>query len=392
MIFGRKKDIDICTQTINSDTKNYCPFSPDIVMTTSFKFDSYEDFCKASVDEKNHYVYTRGSNPTTVKLENILAQLDHGEKCKVFASGMGAISATLFSLLKQGDHLLMINTIYGEAASFAQYLHNFGIESDRIDVANTDEIFQHVKENTKIIYFESPSSEKFEMLDLQKIANFAKKHNILTVIDATWASPLFTKPIDFGIDLVIHSLSKYVGGHSDVLGGSVVGSNKLVNQIFEYGHQFLDSTNSPFNSWLAIRGLRTLPLRMQHANQAIKVVLDALKDDDRIKRIYHPYCSENEQKELAQKYLKGYGSLFAFDLNTDDLEKVKIFINSLKTISIGVSWGGYESLALAVYKGNNLSALKKRKLEPTHIRIFVGLEDPNVILDDIKHALDTAFK
>lgn len=386
-----QKDINICTQTIKSDSQYYCPFSPDIVMTTSFKFNSFEDFCQASIDEKNHYVYTRGSNPTTVKLENALAQLDHGEKCKVFASGMGAISATLLSLLKKGDHLLMANTIYGEAASFAQFLGRFGVDSERIDVDNTADIFKHVRNNTKIIYFESPSSEKFELLDLKMISDFAKKHHIITVIDATWASPLFTKPLDSGVDLVIHSLSKYVGGHSDTVGGCVTGSEELVNQIFEYGHQFLGSTMSPFNSWLAIRGLRTLPVRMQHANQAIQTILDGLKDDPRIAYIHHPYCYSGEQKQLADKYLTGYGSLFAIDLNTKDLDKVKIFIDSLKLISIGVSWGGYESLALAVYKGNNLAALNKRKIKPTHIRIYVGLEEPQSILNDIKQALDKAF-
>lgn len=386
-----QEDRNICMKTQKNGT-SYIPFSPDIVMTSSFRYKNYEDFIEDSKDEKNHFIYTRGSNPTTVLLEEKLAKLDHGQKCKVFASGMGAISATLFCLLKKGDHLLLVNTIYGETVSFAKYLEKFGVSVDRVDVKNTHDIFKYVKENTKVIYFESPSSEKFQMLDLEKITSYARKKHIKTVIDATWSSPLFIKPLDFGIDVVIHSLSKYIGGHSDIVGGSIVGSKKIINYIFQYGHQYLGATMSPFNSWLAIRGLRTLPVRMEYLNKSIKIVLDGLKEDKRIKKIYHPYVGSFSQKKLAHKYLSGYGSLFSFDLNTTDLKKVKIFINNLKLISIGVSWGGFESLALAVFKGNNLDNLAERKINPTHIRIYVGLEDSKSILNDIKQALDKTFK
>ncbi|CAJ1192431.1 cystathionine beta-lyase [Companilactobacillus paralimentarius DSM 13238 = JCM 10415] len=383
---------NICSEVDVNSIESYVPMAPDIVQTTSFHFSNYEEFIDYSSDEKNHFVYTRGSNPTIKSLENKLAELEHGEKCKVFSSGMGAISATLFTLLQAGDHLLMINTIYGEAVSFGKYLSKYGVICDRVDVDSTEEISKYIKPETKMIYFESPSSQKFEMLDLDKVVSIAKKNNIYTAIDATWASPIFQSPLDHGIDVVIHSLSKYLGGHSDSVGGCVIGKEKIVNDIFEHGHQALGSVISPFNAWLTIRGLRTLPVRMKQFDSSIRYVLDAIKDDERIEKIYHPYVSTGEQKKIADKYLTGYGSLFGLDFKDKNFDKLKIFVNSLKVVSIGVSWGGFESLALPSFKGNNEANLKERGLPISHVRLYVGLENPETIVEDLKQAMDRAYK
>lgn len=372
-------------------TEPYVPMAPDIVQTTSFHFSNYEEFIDYSSDEKNHFVYTRGSNPTIKSLEEKLAKLEHGEKCKVFSSGMGAISATLFTLLQAGDHVLMLNTIYGEAVSFGKYLKKYGVECDRVDIKSNDDILNYIKPETKMIYFESPSSQKFEMIDLEKVSKLAKDRNIYTVIDATWASPIFQNPLDYGIDVVIHSLSKYLGGHSDSVGGAVIGKTDIVDSIFENGHQSLGAVISPFNAWLTIRGLRTLPVRMKQFDQSIRYVLDALKDDNRIEKIYHPYLATGEQKKIADKYLTGYGSLFGVDFKDKDFDKLKIFVNSLKIVSIGVSWGGFESLALPSFKGNNEANLKERGLPISHVRMYVGLEDPESIVEDIRQAMDLAY-
>lgn len=381
----------ICCEVEKEIEKEYRPMAPAIVQTSSFHFPTVEDFIACSDDEKNNYVYTRGTNPTTEILEKKLARLENGEKCKVFSSGMGAIAATLFTLLEQGDHVIMVNTIYGEALAFATYMEKFGIELTNLTVGTTDQITQEIKQNTKMIYFESPSSQKFELLDLEKIALMAKQQQILTVIDSTWASPLFQHPLAYGIDLVIHSCSKYIGGHSDIVAGAVIGSELLVNQIFEHGHQSLGATTSPFNSWLALRGMRTLPVRMTYQDQSIRKVLEHLAEDHRIAKIFHPHCSFGTQKELADKYLTGFGSLFAIDLVDKDFEKLKKFLNALKIVTIGVSWGGFESLALPAFKGNNLAALEKRGLSPAHTRFYVGLEEPLSIVEDIQQALEVAY-
>lgn len=383
-------DDNICSE-VDKSPRKFIPMAPEIVQTSSFYYNTYDEFLAISDDEKNNFVYTRGTNPTTLNLEETLAELEHAEKCKVFASGMGAISATIFSLLNQGDHILMINTVYGEAVGFARDLARFGVETERVDVEKTIDIKKHIKPNTRMIYFESPSSQKFQLLDLEEVTRLAKEVDAYTVIDATWASPINQHPLDYGIDIVIHSLSKYVGGHSDVVGGCVLGTTELVDLIFERGHQALGAVNSPFDSWLSLRGLRTLPVRMKHFNEAIQIVIDGIKDDGRINRIYHPYVADAAQQELVKKYLKGYGSLFSFDLVDLDFDKLKVFVNSLEVISIGVSWGGFESLVLPAYKGNNLEKLNERGLLATHIRMFVGLEDPETIVADIKQALTKAY-
>lgn len=386
-----KEDIqNICCE-VNKHPDIFVPMSPEIVQTSSFYFSKYEDFMAMSNDEKNNYVYTRGSNPTTKELEKKLARLENGEKCKVFSSGMGAISSTIFTLVSQGDHILVVNTIYGEALAYFKYLKKFGISVDVANIKTATELDKFIRDNTKLIYFESPSSQKFELLDIEYVTKLARSKNIYTVIDSTWNSPLFQTPLNYNVDIVIHSLSKYVGGHSDLVGGAIIGNEKLVDKIFENGHQTLGSTISPFNSWLALRGLRTLAVRMEYQSTSIKKVLSELNKDPRISHIFHPYLSDDYQQALANKYLSGYGSLFAIDLADDDFDKLKIFVNSLKIISIGVSWGGFESLALPAFKGNNLNNLNKRGLAKTHIRFYLGLEEPESIIDDIKQALDIAY-
>ncbi|KYC64494.1 trans-sulfuration enzyme family protein [Heyndrickxia coagulans] len=382
---------DICTEVFKQSEKPYIPMSPEIVQTSSFYFETYEEFMAFSEDEKNHYVYTRGSNPTTKKLEEMLAKLESGEKCKVFGSGMGAISAAILTLARKGDHILMLNTVYGEALSFANYLTKFGIDVTNANISHTGDIQDYLQDNTKIIYFESPSTQKFELLDLEEVAKMAKSIGAYTVMDATWASPIFQHPLKHGIDVVIHSLSKYIGGHSDITGGAVIGKEAIVDEIFECGHQYLGSVSSPFNSWLSIRGLRTLPVRMHHLNQVVRQVLDALKQDPRVDRIYHPYVANEDQQALAEKYLSGYGSLFSMELADEDFERVKQFVNELQHFSIGVSWGGFESLVLPSFKGNNIAKLNYRGLKKSHVRMYVGLENPETLIEDLSQSLDKAY-
>ncbi|MEN0660725.1 aminotransferase class I/II-fold pyridoxal phosphate-dependent enzyme [Caldifermentibacillus hisashii] len=382
---------DICTEVFKPISKSYIPMSPEIVQTSSFYYETYEEFMALSVDEKNNYVYTRGSNPTTKILEEMLVKLESGEKCKVFSSGMGAISAAILTLVSQGDHILMLNTVYGETLSFVQYLQKFGIEVTNVYISSADEMKDYLQDNTKLVYFESPSTQRFELLDLAEVTKISKSIGAYTMIDATWASPIFQQPLKYGIDVVMHSLSKYIGGHSDIVGGAIIGKEEIVDKIFECGHQYLGAVNSPINSWLAIRGLRTLPVRMNQLDNSIRQVLDALKDDPRIRKIYHPYVGNDYQKELADKYLSGYGSLFSMELADEDFEKVKRFVNALNYFSIGVSWGGFESLVLPSFKGNNIEKLNYRGLKKSHIRMYVGLENSETLIEDLKQALDKVY-
>ncbi len=207
-------------------------------------------------------------------LEDKIAQLEHGQKALSFASGMGAISATILSLIEQSQHVLIVNTVYGSSVKLIQQLSKFGVESTKIDVHQTEEIFKYVKDNTKMIYFESPSSQKFELLDLELIAKFAKERNIYTVIDNTWSMPLLQNPLVHGIDVVVHSCSKYIGGHSDIVGGIVISNEEIMKKIDSFGRVLLGATMSPMNAWLAIRGLRTLPVRLKAQDETVVLCQD----------------------------------------------------------------------------------------------------------------------
>lgn len=386
-----KKTRDICTHESESNIGEYSAVSMPIVQTSSFKFNSYEDFLDIVSDEKNSYMYTRGSNPTTKLIENRLAKLEGGEACKVFSSGMAAITSTLFTMLKSGDHILTIGTIYGQTVSFIKYLSKFNVSYSNIASDEKMDIESAIKENTKVIYIESPSSQHMRLYDLEVISKIAKKNNIITIIDNTWSTAIFQKPIEWGIDIVIHSCSKYIGGSSDVVAGAVISKRDIVDDIFENGHQTLGGVSSPFNSWLLLRSLTTLPIRMKQHDESVRKVIDFLKSDSRIKAIYHPYCSEGKQKELAKKYLSGYSSLLSFELVDNDFNKLIKFVDSFKLFTIGVSWGGFESLILPANKGINHEDLKARGIGESHIRLYVGLEDPESLIDDIKTALDKIY-
>lgn len=393
-MFSNKEDFserNICTHFGEDLIGDYNAISPPIVQTSNFSFDTYEDFLEICKDEKNSYMYTRGTNPTTEILEKRLAMLENGEKCKVFSSGMGAITATLLSLLEKDDHILTLNTIYGQATTFLSSLNKFGIDYSTVRVDTIKDVEKAITDKTKIIYLESPSSRHMELLDLEAITELARVKGIITIADNTWATPIYQKPLNHGIDIVVHSCSKYIGGNSDVVAGAVISTTEIVDKIFEYGHQNLGATNSPFNSWLLIRALRTLPMRVEHHNNSVKKVIDYLLEDPRIKAVYHPYCGSDSQKLLAKKYLKGYTSLLSFEMEEDNYEKLKSFVNNLKVFKIGVSWGGYESLILPAFKGNNAETLKNRGLSKMHVRLYLGIEDTDTLIRDLKGTLDKIY-
>lgn len=384
------KDIyNICTSLHHELKKESFPVSPEIVQTSSFCFKNYQHYLDVNAGKTEMYTYTRGDNPTIALLEEKIAQLEGGQKAKAFASGMGAISGTIMTLLEKGDHVIVVNTVYSSSVKLIASLEKFGITNSIIHVKDTKEIFEYVHEHTKMIYFESPSSQKFEMLDLKEIAYFCKSKHIYTVIDNTWATPLFQNPLKYGIDIVIHSCSKFIGGHSDIVGGIVVANEDIIQQIDDYGALFFGATMTPANAWLAIRGLRTLPVRMKtHQETAIKV-LDVLANDPRIEKIYHPYI---QQKELAHQYLDGYSSVFGMVLKDATAEIIEKFVDHLQIFTLAYSWGGFESLILPAFKGHNAKEMAERGLKLGHFRIYLGLEDVDLLLNDLEAALDYAYE
>ncbi len=387
------KDIDnICLSVEHDFKKDYQTISPEIAMTSSFQFKDFEHYVKVNSQGEFAYTYTRDGNPTTAILEDKIASLEGGEVGRAFASGMGAISAAILSLIKTGDHIIIVNTVYGSSVKLIQQMSKFGVESTKIDVVNTDEIFSFIKDNTKMIYFESPSSQRFEMLDLEMISKVAKEKNIYTMIDNTWATPLLQNPIKHGIDIVMHSCSKYIGGHSDIVGGILVSSKEIIDQVEAFGQILLGATMSPMNAWLAIRGLRTLPVRLQSQEKSLRAVIQFLDNDPRIEKIFHPLTNGPQQVALSNTYLSGYGSLLGVVLKDATPKHIQKFVDALHHFTLAYSWGGFESLIMPVFKGHNEEELKQRRLSLGQLRMYIGLEDSEQLIQDLKQALDIAYQ
>lgn len=358
---------------------------PPIAQASLFAHATFEGLALSLAAEHRSFVYSRGQNPTVAVLERKLAALERAEAAKCFASGQGAISATLYALLEAGDHVLFANQIYGPALQLAKHLERFGVTHDHLPGADLAAIEAALRPNTRILYLESPGTMLFRQLDLRGAAAAAKARGILTVIDNTWATPLFQKPLTFGIDLVIHSCSKYIGGHSDVIGGVVAGSAELIEKIF-YGAFLLNgAAPAPHDAYLLLRGLRTLPVRLRKHQTDGLVVATWLARRQEVGRVYHPLHLA-EDAELSRSQLSGFSSLFSFTLERADYATLCRFINALKYFRIGVSWGGVESLVISPARPNNAEALEKAGLPAGLVRLSVGLEGIDPLLSDLEQA------
>ena len=360
---------------------------PPIAQASLFAHPSFEALVGSLAAEHRSYVYSRGRNPTVAVLEGKIAALEKAEDAKSFASGQAAISATLYALLRSGDHVLFANQVYGPALQLAQHLERFGVSHDHLPSADLAAIAAALRPNTRLLYLESPGTMLFRQLDLRGAAALAKERGILTVIDNTWATPLFQKPLTFGIDLVIHSCSKYIGGHSDVIGGVVAGSAELIEQIF-YGAFLLNgAAPAPHDAYLLLRGLRTLPVRLRQPQESGLALARWLAGRPEVGRVYHPALLA-EDAEFSARQLSGFTSLFSFTLAAADFAAVCRFIDALRYFRIGVSWGGVESLVISPARESNAEALAKAGLPPGLVRLSVGLEGVDGLQADLENALE----
>jgi len=374
-------DIRICLEDQPARGPGVEPMSTPIVQTSLFAFPDFDALAAAHADESHNYVYTRGQNPTVEVLEKKLAALERGETCKAFGSGIAAVSAVFMGLLKAGDHILFVNHTYGPTVRLARYLKRFGIEHTLLLDIEPSDVERALLPNTKLVWLESPGTMTFRTLDLSAIANVARGHGALTSIDNSWASPLFQKPVMHGVDIVVHSATKYIGGHSDVVAGAVITRAELMERIYPV---FLLNGGilHPFDAWLLLRGLRTLPVRMkQHEADALRVA-EYLKTRSDVTAVNHPvFCGPSAS-------LTGYSGVFSFEIANGEVAEVRRFINGLKRFRIGVSWGGVESLVISPNRGDNLSYLDSQRLPHGLIRVSIGHEGADVLIDDIAASLD----
>lgn len=366
---------------------------PPIFQNSLFTFESWESIDEAFENRLDSFIYSRSKNPSVTLVEEKLAALAGGEKAQLFPSGMGAISACVFHCVKAGDHVITLNNLYGPANNFLNaYLKpKFNIEVTFVEGCEVSDFEKAIQPNTSLIYLESPSSAVFTLQDLKAIATLAKERGIKTMIDNTWATPIFQKPLLMGIDFEIHSCSKYIGGHSDVVAGVVIGSAEEINAICVREYEWIGAKMAPFEAWLLLRSLRTLPIRMkQHQESAMKVAnyLEAHKAVDLVR---YPGLHNFAQRELAQEQMTGFSGLMGFRLKSKELDKIKNFVNSLELFQIGVSWGGHESLifapAISYLKEMAPEQFEAMGIALGDMRISVGLENADDLINDLDSAL-----
>ncbi len=365
--------------------------TPPIHQTSNFAFPTVAAMREAGRDELANTFYTRGNNPTVEILRKKLAALERTEDCLVFSSGAAAMAAAILALVKQGDHVLCVQKPYAWTRALVRdWLPRFGVDFDFVDAEDLVALESAITERTRLIVLESPNSLTLELQDLAAVAQLAKARGILTLCDNSYSSPLLQRPADFGIDLIAHSATKYLNGHSDVVAGVVCGSSALIAKIFRGPFMTFGAIPSPFEAWLMLRGLRTLAVRMERVCASAKRVVEYLSAHPKVDRVYYPGSVHDPQAALAQAQSKGGSGLFSITLRARDPAAIERFCDALKLFLMAVSWGGHESLLwpLAVLLRDNRIDSNPTPLPWNLVRISIGLEDPDDLIADLGQALE----
>jgi len=371
------EDIRLCLEDQPSGAPGAQPMATPIVQTSLFAYPDLDTFIRASKEEDKNPVYSRGTNPTVEVLERKLAALEQGEACKCFGSGIGAASAVMLGLLRSGDHILFVNQTYGPIVQLASHLKRFGIQHDVVFDLTPDAVAAAMLPNTKLVWLENPGTMLFRTFDIAAVADVARSRGALTCIDNSWASPLFQKPITHGVDIVIHSATKYLGGHSDVVAGAMITTADRTREIFQRAYMLNGAVLAPVDAWLMLRGMRTLPVRMQqHETDGLRVA-EFLRSRKEVRQVFHPAFADQSPS------LTGNSGVFSFELADGRFETVRSFINGLKRFRIGVSWGGVESIVLSPNRGYNLAYLNGQNIPHGTVRLSIGLEGADALIDDI---------
>ncbi|SDW82129.1 PLP-dependent aspartate aminotransferase family protein [Paenibacillus sp. CF384] len=366
------------------DSRHHGAIHMPIYQNSLFAFQTYEEFDTAFQALLDNHIYSRGNNPTVTYLEQKLAELEGADKAKCFASGMAAISSAILSSVQQGDHVICVDQAYGPTREFlGSYMVKFGVETTFVDGTNIDSFRAAVRPNTKLLYLESPTSGLFELQNLRECAAYAKLIGARTIIDNTWATPCFQSPLDLGVDLVVHSITKYISGHSDCVGGVILGSHELIDQVGYAEYMLLGGLMTPQTAALVSKGMRTLPLRMQRHEESGLLLAEFMSRKAYVSRVNHPGLTSHPQYELGKSQMKGYSSLFSF-VTDEPLAKMRAWATKLQYFKIAVSWGGFESLVTvnALPPGTDGQSA-------TVVRLYVGMEDPKDLMADIDLAWDS---
>jgi cystathionine beta-lyase/cystathionine gamma-synthase len=383
-------DISQIINELGEDRENYFnAVSPPIMQTSNFVFNKVDDLRKLFEDEMSGYIYSRGLNPTTDILRKKLAALDRAEDCLVFNNGAAAIFAAVLANVKSGDHIVSVAKPYTWVQRmFDKILPRFGIITTYVDGRVAENYFTATRTNTTFYYLESPNSWDFALQDIKAVAAFAKSKNIVTLIDNSYCTPLYQKPIEMGVDMSMQTATKYIGGHSDTLGGVLCGSHAMMKKIFDSEYLNIGSGIQPFNAWLLIRGLRTMPTRLERISVTTKKVVAFMNEHPKIDQIIFPFDETFPQYDLAKKQMKDALGLFTFVLKSPKMGDIVKFCESLQHIMMAVSWGGHESLVIPKCAGIKPTDFDGNNIEHRHIRMYCGLEEADYLVKDLSWALD----
>lgn len=385
-----KNDISYILNELGEERENYFnAIAPPIAQTSNFAFKKVEDLGKAFEDEMSSYLYSRGLNPTVEILRKKLAALDGAEDCLVFNSGAAAIFAGVFANIKSGDHIISIKAPYTWAQRmFDVILPRFGITTTYVDGTIIENWEAATQSNTALYYLESPNSWDFALQPVREVAKLAKSKGITTFIDNSYCTPIYQNVMEMGMDMAMQTATKYISGHSDTLGGVLSGSHAMMKKIFDSEYLNIGSGIQPFNAWLLIRGLRTLPARLDRITKTSHEVLQFLKPHPKIEAVIFPFDESFPQYELAKKQMTGACGLMTMVFKTKMMEEIIRFCESLQHIMMAVSWGGHESLVIPKCAGLKSSEFDPNNREHRYVRLYVGLEDAEYLINDLKQALE----
>jgi cystathionine beta-lyase/cystathionine gamma-synthase len=368
-------------------TRKNGPLSTPIYQSSTFEVIDNDEQVKVVPTDQ---FYTRYGNPTCTVAERSIAQLEGADAALLFASGMGAITTAIFALVKAGDHVVAQRDIYGGTMKFlSQWLPKFGVETTFVDTTDDAEYERAIKPNTKLLYLESPTNPTLQIADLHRATAIAKKHKLITLIDSTLATPINQRPLEFGIDLVMHSGTKYFSGHCDLICGIVAGREELIEKIHAT-RTILGGTMDPHAAWLLLRGIKTLAVRVQRQNESALRIAQFLSGHAKVRRVYYPFEESHPQRALAMDQMSGGGGLLSFEVD-GSAEDTRRMSESLQLFHLAPSLGGVDSLVtLPVLTSHGMiSPEQRQKMGVTDqlVRIAVGIESVDDLIADLKQAL-----
>lgn len=370
----------------------YGAVSVPIYQTSTFAFLSAEDGAKKFAGEVEGYKYTRLGNPTVKALEDCVAILENGYAGLATASGMAAITAVYMTFLSNNSHIVSTDAVYGPSRLVIEkHFSRFGVEYTYIDTSNLSLIEQSIKPNTKLLYIETPANPTMKLTDIKACAEIAHKHNIILVVDNTFMGPHFQRPIELGADIVVHSMTKSLNGHSDVVAGMIITKNKELYKQIQSVHFTTGGTIDPNQAWLVLRGIKTMPLRVEKSAENALKVAEFLENHPKVKWVKYPGLKSHPQYELAKKQMSGFGSMMCFEVE-GGVEGGKAVMNNVKLATLAVSLGGIETLIQHPASMTHSSVPKKAREEAGitdgMIRLSVGCEDCDDIIADLDQALN----